>query len=152
MKICTGCFIEKTFDNFGKDKHQKDGLKYKCKTCRSLYSKTMQNKNSIYYVNCYEENYADINFRNATNRAKRMHRVPNWLTIGDIVEMKWAYQLAKEITTNTGIKYVVDHIIPLNGHNISGLHCPQNLRIITAFENRQKKNKFPYETKTHERT
>lgn len=77
-------------------------------------------------------------------QAAKLNRTPKWLTKSDYIEMEWAYAIARQRTQETGIKHVVDHIIPLRGKNISGLHCPQNLQIITQKENLLKHNKFPY--------
>jgi len=52
------------------------------------------------------------------------------------------YNDAKKITKETGIKHVVDHIMPLNGENSCGLHVPWNLQIITEEENLKKSNKI----------
>ena len=52
------------------------------------------------------------------------------------------YKEASKLSEETGIPHEVDHIIPLQGKNISGLHVPWNLRVITKEENRKKNNKL----------
>jgi len=51
------------------------------------------------------------------------------------------YILANQITKTTGILHEVDHIVPLHGKFVSGLHVPWNLRIITKTENARKNNR-----------
>ena len=72
-------------------------------------------------------------------RAKKQNRYPAW---ADKEEIKKIYTQAVLMEKETGIKYHVDHIIPLNGENVSGLHVPDNLQIISGLANSQKGNKF----------
>ena len=78
----------------------------------------------------------------ARRRADEIQRTPLWLTDTDYVEIRNMYRLAIARTNETGIRWHVDHIIPLKGKNVSGLHVPQNLRVITASENMRKSNKW----------
>ena len=38
--------------------------------------------------------------------------------------------------------YVVDHVIPLHGKNVCGLHTPENMQVIGVRENSSKTNRF----------
>lgn len=73
-------------------------------------------------------------------KTKKKNQTPAWITQKDIDEMIAFYVKASEITKETGIKHEVDHIYPLQGKIVSGLHVPSNLRIITRSDNRKKSN------------
>lgn len=53
------------------------------------------------------------------------------------------YAEAKRKTHETGIPHEVDHIVPILGKFVSGLHVSWNLQVITAAENRAKGNRLP---------
>ena len=74
--------------------------------------------------------------------AKRAKRVPKWLTVDDKWLLREAYGLAKMRTEMFGFVWEVDHIIPLRGKLVSGLHVPTNVQVIPKVENRQKRNYF----------
>ena len=57
-------------------------------------------------------------------------------------EIEEFYIKAHELEKTTGVKYHVDHIIPLKNEKVCGLHAPWNLRVITAEENLKKGNKI----------
>ena len=81
----------------------------------------------------------------ATRRAAKLQRTPSWLTEKDSADIEDFYYLAKAMSQATGVKYVVDHIIPLQGKLVSGFHHLGNLQILTESENASKGNKYKIE-------
>jgi hypothetical protein len=63
----------------------------------------------------------------------------------DAEAMDRFYQEAKRLTQETGVRHHVDHVIPINGELVSGLHVETNLQILTASENSKKSNRFEVE-------
>jgi len=72
----------------------------------------------------------------------KLNRTPQWLSKDDLWIIEEIYDLSYKRTKMTGIKWHVDHIIPLQGKLISGLHVPANLQVIPAIINMGKGNKF----------
>jgi 5-methylcytosine-specific restriction endonuclease McrA len=91
----------------------------------------------------YKDRNVDV-VRADTSVRKRRHReaTPAWLTKEERLQMRELYVQARKLTAVTGERYVVDHIVPLRGESVCGLHVPWNLRVITQDENLKKSNKL----------
>jgi len=76
------------------------------------------------------------------SQTKRKLRYPKWLTKDDRWMIEQAYELAATRTKMFGFPWHVDHIIPLQGTVVSGLHTPYNLQVIPGADNVRKANKF----------
>lgn len=86
--------------------------------------------------------------RNEDSRRRKMHikqASPAWLSEFDLFYIKELYHLAQLRTTALGIVYHVDHIVPLRGKNVWGLHVPTNLQLLPAKENISKGNRTNFE-------
>ena len=79
--------------------------------------------------------YAD----RAARRAKQLQATPLWATEEAI---RPYYILARFLSEKTGVKWHVDHIVPLRGKTVSGLHVENNLTFLPAAFNIAKSNKF----------
>lgn len=77
--------------------------------------------------------------RKRKHETSRGRSTPGWADQGAIAAF---YEIAKRVTRCTGIRFEVDHIIPLQGKNVCGLHVPTNLRVIPKFQNGSKGNRF----------
>ena len=81
----------------------------------------------------------------AKRRSAKIERIPSWSNDDDLKAIKKIYARCKRINKLTGVEHQVDHVIPLQGDSISGLHHSTNLAIIPAALNRSKKNKWEFQ-------
>jgi hypothetical protein len=79
---------------------------------------------------------------NAKRRASKLKATPKWLTIEELRQIEELYEISQAFKLYTGQDYHVDHIIPLQGENVCGLHVPWNLQVLEASENLSKSNKL----------
>jgi hypothetical protein len=102
----------------------------KCAAKRTQkYRQTLQGK----------ANHSEIQ---AKRRALKLQATPKWLTKEQRQEMKNLYIKRTLLTIETGTPYHVDHIVPLQGENVCGLHVPWNLQILSEYENCFKNNRL----------
>ena len=80
-----------------------------------------------------------INERVRKRTAMKRRAVPAWY---DKTSVKKIYLQASWLSLATGIPHQVDHIVPLKNKLVCGLHCADNLQILTKTENTQKGNRF----------
>ncbi len=79
------------------------------------------------------------NAKSNARRATKLNATPVWADLGKIQQI---YTLCKQISETTGVLHHVDHVVPLQGRRVCGLHVESNLRIISATENISKSNNF----------
>jgi len=146
MKKCRDCREEKEVAAFIKNKLCKDGIDTLCLVCnrkrvrawRQAGNRDSAKESRKYYAKnpraCYEKMHR--------RRLKKRKAIPKWLTSDDKFIIAEIYSLAKLRKTLTGIEWHVDHIIPLAGKAVCGLHTPDNLQVITAHDNHVKSNTY----------
>jgi len=160
MKYCKKCNTTLSLDKFGKDSNRTGGISIYCKQCKNNtkrnwviqnkekaaeYDKQWQQQNkdkkAKNYKNWQVNNRAKVNSYNSYRRALELQATPKWLTASHKLHIECRYSLATMFSNNTGEQHHVDHIIPLNGKTVCGLHVPWNLQVITAKENLSKSNR-----------
>jgi hypothetical protein len=86
-----------------------------------------------------ENNRGKHNARCMLRYTNKLQRTPKWLSKLHINQIKCIYSKCA-LYRKLGYDFEVDHIIPLQGKTVSGLHVPWNLRIVPKQLNRSKSN------------
>jgi hypothetical protein len=165
-KLCNKCSTILDIKNFARSSKEKSGLHTSCRVCDSKANKTYRdshvdeeklrakkyreaNKDSIakyrreyclvnkekiseFHKKYFQLNKPDFYAREAKYRASKLKATPKW---ANLVAIKEIYQTCPE-------GYHVDHIVPLQGKLVCGLHCEFNLQHLLASENLIKGNRF----------
>jgi hypothetical protein len=137
------------------------GVRGSCKLCNFVTKKEYRNTNQNKIKNSKKASYdqnkehhlaqkreyrqankGKINALVAARKTVIKQRTPCWLTKTHKDRIENEYKLAALLTKITGEAWHVDHIIPLQGKLVSGLHVPSNLKAIRGVENIRKKNRF----------
>lgn len=138
MKKCThrDCPFktEQPKEAFHKHNKANDGLGSNCKTCQRRLNRPATKKWKL--ANPAKNAAARMKYH-----ATKLQRTPKWLTALDLDHIRLFYEAASFMSQETGVKFQVDHVLPLRGEEVSGLHVPLNLQVITAEENVKKWNK-----------
>lgn len=138
-----------------------ESIENTCRECSKINERKYYERNKelvkkrakIYALNNKEKNKESkkkwrlnnkgrMNFLLAKSRAAKLQRTPKWLNKFQLTQISIIYLFARTLTEATGTKYAVDHIIPLRGKNMSGLHVPWNLQLMSKSENSRKSNKI----------
>ena len=109
---------------------------------RKEKNRKFREANRSYAVSWRKANKEKICFYSNKYRLTKIGATPSWLSKEQLEEIKGFYELAKECEMLTGDNYHVDHIVPLQGENVCGLHVPWNLQVLPAEVNLRKSNRF----------
>ena len=139
-KRCFMCSKELALSMFSKKKRtRKDktfyyGYNYECKKC-----KVLSNKEYLKKPGNREKNKIRQSAMVKRNRVAK----PKWLSAE---QMKAIHEIYKDMRTRNRlagkIEYHVDHVVPLNGETVCGLHVPWNLEVVKAKDNIAKSNTY----------
>lgn len=169
MKQCRNCKNKLRHSRFVKDNRYKDGYQNRCKECQSKYDsiryetnrETILTKQHLYINKNIERvrernrNWIKVNKKRFAKYLKsyvkenigkeragvrkyfvaRLRASPVQLSESHLKEIELIYHSCPN-------GFHVDHIVPLQGKNVSGLHVPWNLQYLTASDNIRKSNKY----------
>jgi len=162
LQVCSKCKLPKDTSEFYLDKRYSRPKK-KCISCDAASYKSWRitNKDKVLLRNkAYREGNEDFRCsqskksvlrdklykpqraaKEARRRSAKLKATPPWITEHHLEQIKQFYWHSDDLRKVTGCEYHVDHIVPLKGKNVCGLHVPWNLQILPSDINLQKSNK-----------
>lgn len=164
-KTCTTCRTSKPFEAFANNKGSKDGRFNMCRECKRAYdlehhkSPAYKAKQAEYRKRAAEKLRAVSTGWFHANRERHRENVARWKRMNPGRRAAWvvAYQARKKMALPkwADLKAIrrmyedaaalgmhVDHIVPLAGKTVCGLHCEANLQLLTPHQNHVKNNKI----------
>lgn len=147
---CKGCESERNKaktqkyrdSRLAKAKEWRDSNKDKQNLAIKNWRLANQNRYEAILKEWAKNNKAKINAKWMKREAGKKHRTPSWLTEEHWLAISCKYSVAAMLNKNSVERWDVDHIIPLQGKTVSGLHVPWNLQVITAKQNKIKGNRI----------
>jgi hypothetical protein len=109
---------------------------------QTIYRKEYQEANPTYFSEYSRLNKCKLNAKTRARQASKLQRTPAWVDSEELWLIKEVYSLAALRTKMFGFSWHVDHIVPLQGKLVSGLHTIANLQVIPAIINIAKANKY----------
>jgi hypothetical protein len=149
---CKVCILEKRRHRYHTDEAYKNSFR-DYRQSKSEHLRTLcrlWGKENLAYVRekkreRYQNNAkfrASVNASKALYRAAKLSSQPACLSDSDKQKIKDIYLLVGDLQLISGQKYHVDHIIPLRGKGVCGLHVPWNLQVLPADINLSKGNTY----------
>ena len=140
MKKCNKCNELKSLNDFYKDLRFPNKTRSKCKVCYNIQTKSwkivnpekrkiIQNRGHRKYN---KNNRAKRTALEAKRRSCKLQQTPKWADLKAI----------EQFYLNCPKGFHVDHIIPLQGKDVRGLHVLENLQYLPAKDNISKGNKL----------
>jgi hypothetical protein len=102
---------------------------------RAANRETIRAKNAAYARANKEKIVAAVRRR----QLAKQRAMPAWVNQADL---RLFYETSARLTRETGVRHHVDHIVPIRGKTVCGLHVPWNLQVLTEAENCRKANKL----------
>lgn len=148
MKTCSRCQEHKPLNAFTKRSASSDGYSASCTSCLNTMKRVRYAENPLdnfetklrVAINTKARLKSDLAYRRAWGAwkwAKELGRVPKWVKFSrDILPVY------RSVLDTFGEGWVVDHIIPLRGETVSGLHVPNNLQPMPSRDNESKNAAF----------
>lgn len=128
-------------ENFSKIAQYNTANKVKLNKQKIDWATKNSEKANIAVKKWYKNNTSKALANSVKRKLAKITRTPPWLNAGHKLEFESIYGYCAALRS-AGLDYHVDHIVPLRGDNVSGLHVPWNLQVITGSENMSKGNRF----------
>lgn len=153
MKQCYQCGVTKLTSQFSKHKSSKDGLQPKCRQCDAQINREWRERNAekrrLYHAQDrfvearkrYKKEKPEVIRLSDQRRRARKYGADLELTDTEKRTVSLLYSRRDELTEWSGIRFEVDHIVPLSK---GGRHHPSNLQLLPATENRRKGSNMTY--------